>query len=96
MLLFLLVVGAVIYYLSPYSPQPTTLLMDAFNANQALNGLILGVLAVGIVYNMRQAGVISPAVRWVEAFRQSVDPSRSRRSSGGAVVCSEVTAADMA
>lgn len=78
MLLFLLVVGAAVYYLSPWSPQPTPLLLDAFNANPALNGLILAVLAVGVIYNMRQAGVISPAVRWVEAFRESVDPSRSR------------------
>lgn len=78
MLLFLLVVGAVVYYLSPWSPQPTSLLLDAFNANQALNGLILAVLAIGVIYNLRQAGVIAPAVRWVEAFRESVDPSRSR------------------
>lgn len=78
MLLFLLVVGAVVYYLSPWSPQPTPLLLDAFNANQALNGLILAVLAVGVIYNLRQAGVIAPAVRWVEAFRESVDPGRSR------------------
>jgi hypothetical protein len=78
MLLFLLAVGAAVYYLSPWSPQPTPLLLDAFNANPALNGLILGVLAVGIIYNLRQAGVITPAVRWVEAFRESVDPGRSR------------------
>jgi len=78
MLLFVLAVAAVIYYLSPWSPQPTSLLIDAFNANQALNGLILGVLGVGVIYNLRQAGVISPAVRWVEAFRESVDPGRSR------------------
>lgn len=78
MLLFLLAVGAVIYYLSPLSPQPTTLLIDAFNANPALNGLILGVLAIGVIYNLRQAGVISPSVRWVEAFRETVDPGRSR------------------
>ncbi|MEO1015060.1 MAG: hypothetical protein AAFX08_07715 [Pseudomonadota bacterium] len=78
MLLFLTVVGVVLYYLSPYSPQPTSLLLDAFNANQALNGLIIGVLFIGIVYNMRQAGVVSPAVRWVEAFIDSGDPSRTR------------------
>ncbi|MHA7873496.1 MAG: flagellar motor protein MotA, partial [Hyphococcus sp.] len=51
---------------------------DAFNANPALNGLILGVLAIGVIYNLRHAGVIAPAVRWVEAFRESVDPARSR------------------
>ncbi len=78
MLMFLLVVGAVVYYLSPLSPQPTSLLIDAFNANPALNGLILGVLAIGIIYNLRQAGVIAPAVRWVESFRESVDPARAR------------------
>lgn len=78
MLLFLLGVGAIVYYLSPLSPQPTPLLVDAFNANPALNGLILGVLAIGIIYNLRQAGVIAPSVRWVESFRESVDPGRSR------------------
>lgn len=78
MLLFLIVVTAVVYYLSPWSPDPSTILIDAFNANRALNGLILGVLAFGIIYNLRQAGVISPAVRWVEAFRETVDPRRAR------------------
>ena len=78
MLLFLIGVGAVIYYLSPLSPQPTNLLIDAFNANVGLNGLILGVLLIGVIYNLRQAGVISPAVRWVEAFRETVDPRRAR------------------
>lgn len=76
--MFILAVGAVVYYLSPLSPQPTSLLIDAFNANPALNGLILGVLAIGIIYNLRQAGVIAPAVRWVESFRESVDPARAR------------------
>ena len=78
MLLFLVAVGAGVYYLSPWSPQPTPLLVDAFNANQALNGLILSVLAIGVVFNLRLAGVISPAVRWVEAFMEIVDPGRSR------------------
>ncbi len=78
MLLFVLVVGAGVYYLSPWSPQPSPLLLDAFQANPALNGLILGVLAIGVIYNLRLAGVITPAVRWVESFRESVDPGRSR------------------
>ena len=78
MFLFLIAVGAGVFYLSPWGPQPSNLLLDAFNANQALNGLILGVLLIGIIYNMRQAGVIAPAVRWVEAFREAVDPARSR------------------
>jgi hypothetical protein len=78
MLLFLLAVAAVVYYLSPLSPEPSTILVDAFNANPALNGLILFVLVVGISYNLGQAGVIDPAVRWVEAFRETVDPRRAR------------------
>ena len=78
MLLFLIAVGAVLYYLSPWSPQPTSLLIDAFNANPALNGLILGVLAIGVIYNLRQAGVVAPAMRWVEAYSESVDAKRAR------------------
>lgn len=78
MLLFLTAVAAVIYYMSPWSPDPSDILVEAFNANRALNGLILTVLAIGIIYNLRQAGVISPAIRWVEGFRESVDPNRSR------------------
>ena len=78
MLLFLMAVGAVIYYLSPLSPQPSTLLIDSFNANQALNGLILGVLGIGIIYSLQQASIVGPAVYWVESFRETVDPRRSR------------------
>lgn len=78
MLLFLTAVAAVVYYMSPWSPDPSDILVQAFNANRALNGLILMVLAIGIIYNLRQAGVISPAIRWVEGFRESVDPNRSR------------------
>ncbi|MEE2691016.1 MAG: hypothetical protein VX640_05675 [Pseudomonadota bacterium] len=78
MLLFLLGVGALVYYLSPLSPQPSTVLVEAFNANPPLNGLILGVLLIGVIYDLRQAGVIDPAVRWVEAFRETVDPRRAR------------------
>ncbi|HNR75930.1 MAG TPA: hypothetical protein PKM48_02290 [Parvularculaceae bacterium] len=78
MLLFLIAAAAVVYYMSPWSPDPSTILVDAFNANPALNGLILGVLSIGVIYNLRQAGVISPAIRWVEAFRETVDPRRAR------------------
>ncbi|MEK7265571.1 MAG: flagellar motor protein MotA [Pseudomonadota bacterium] len=78
MLLFLIAAGAVVYLLSPLSPNPSPILMDAYNANPWLNGFILFVLVVGIIYNLRQAGVISPAVRWVEGFRETVDPRRAR------------------
>ncbi|OFW99756.1 MAG: hypothetical protein A3E78_07175 [Alphaproteobacteria bacterium RIFCSPHIGHO2_12_FULL_63_12] len=78
MLLFLIAAAAVVYYMSPWSPEPSTILVDAFNANPALNGLILFVLGIGVIYNLRQAGVISPAIRWVEGFRETVDPRRAR------------------
>ena len=78
MFLFLLAVAAVVYVLSPFGPQRTTLLVDAFNANVWLNGLILFVLFVGISYNFGQASAVSPAVRWIDSFRETVDPSRAR------------------
>jgi hypothetical protein len=69
MLLFLTAAAAVVFYLSPWSPEPSSLLVDAFNANRALNGLILFVAAFGVIYYLRAAGVVSPAIRWVEAFQ---------------------------
>ncbi len=78
MLLFISIVGVIAFYLSPLSPQPNPLMVDAFNANPMLNGLILFILGIGIVYNLRQAGVISPAVKWVNGFRDSIDPSRTK------------------
>jgi len=78
MLVFLLAIGAVVYYLSPFSPQPSPLLVDAFNANVALNGVIIFVLVVGIIYNLRQPMVIGSAVNWVESFLETADPSRAR------------------
>ncbi|NHK26568.1 hypothetical protein FF098_001445 [Parvularcula flava] len=78
MVIFLAGVGAIAFYLSPLSPQPTNLLVEAFQANVALNGLILFVLGLGIIYNLRQAAVVGPAVSWVNSFRNSVDPSRTR------------------
>jgi hypothetical protein len=78
MVLFLAVVSGIVFYLSPLSPNPNALLVAAFMANPYLNGLILGVLVLGVIYNLRQALVVGPAVRWVSAFRNSVDPSRTR------------------
>ncbi len=45
----------------------------AFLANPALNGLILGVLLIGILYTFRQVMTIGPEVRWVNDFRRA-DP----------------------
>jgi hypothetical protein len=44
-------------------------LLGAFQANPMLNGLILGVLLLGIVYSFRQVFSLAPEVRWIEHFR---------------------------
>jgi len=48
-------------------------LLDAFMANSALNGLIVGVLLLGIMYNFRQVIRLYPEVAWIESFRQSIE-----------------------
>lgn len=78
MLIFLLIVAAVVFYLSPLSPQPTSLLLDAFAANPALNGLILLVLFLGVVYHFNLIETVNRSVRWIEGFRDGVDPSTRR------------------
>ena len=62
MIAFLVVVAGVLALLLPT-------LIEAFNANPLLNGLILGVLAVGIVDAFRQVVILYPEVRWIERFR---------------------------
>ena len=42
---------------------------DAFLANSPLNGLILGVLLLGIVYIFRTVFVLTSDVAWLESFR---------------------------
>lgn len=62
MAIFLAAVAAVVALLSPG-------LTGAFMANPALNGLILGVLLVGIVMNVRQVMLLRHEVQWIEAAR---------------------------
>ncbi len=62
MAVFLAAVGGVAVVL--YSP-----LKAAFLANAPLNGLILGVLVAGILYNFRQVIMLAPEAAWLEAFR---------------------------
>ncbi len=47
----------------------------AFMANPGLNGLILGVLAVGIVLGLRQVTRLMPEIRWVNAFAGTGKPT---------------------
>ena len=49
-------------------------LEEAFRANMAINGLIVGVLIVGVTYTFAQALAIGPAARWLVRFRSSEHP----------------------
>lgn len=51
-------------------------LQRSFLNNPGLNGLIIGTLALGIVYAYRQVFRLYPEIRWVNAFRIS-DPGLS-------------------
>jgi hypothetical protein len=44
-------------------------LIDSFMNNPGLNGLIVGVLALGILYSFRQVTRLYPEIRWINAFR---------------------------
>lgn len=44
-------------------------LQDAFMANPLFNGLILGVLLIGIIYIFRQVIMIQPEISWLERIR---------------------------
>ena len=44
-------------------------IQDAFMANPGLNGLIIGVLLIGIILAVRQVVRLYPAIAWVNNFR---------------------------
>jgi hypothetical protein len=46
-------------------------LIDAFLATPVLNGLILGVLLVGVIYTFRQVMALEREVEWLETFRRN-------------------------
>ena len=72
MVLFLaLAVGVAVLLFGP--------LLEAFLANPPLNGLILGVLSLGIIYCFRQVLQLAPEVRWIETFRTN-QPGLSTQS----------------
>jgi hypothetical protein len=64
MVLFLIVVLALAAFL--FEP-----LYSAFMTNAPLNGLIIGVLVLGVIYNFRQVAMLYPEVSWIEKFRQN-------------------------
>ncbi len=65
MVVFLGIVAAACFFVF----QP---LKDAFLANATLNGLILGVLILGIFYNFRQVALLYPEVSWLDRFRDTL------------------------
>ena len=62
MALFIACVAGVAFLLFPA-------LKNAFLINPLLNGLILGVLVFGILYNLRQVARLWPEVEWLKHFR---------------------------
>ena len=46
-------------------------LFEAFMANPALNGFIIGVLLLGIIYIFRQVALLMREVAWIEGFRNN-------------------------
>jgi len=51
---------------------------EAFMANVPLNGLIVGVLILGILYNFRQVVRLYPEVAWIEDFRNNLETNGAR------------------
>ncbi|MBN9435259.1 MAG: flagellar motor protein MotA [Bosea sp.] len=72
MIIFLIIAGfvALILYRQVYA---------SFLANPALNGVILAVLAIGILLAFRQVIRIFPEIRWVNSFRTSDRSSEMER-----------------
>ncbi len=62
MILFLVIVTLAVAALSPQ-------LREAFLANTLLNGMILGVLFLGIIYIFRQVISLTPEVGWLERLK---------------------------
>ena len=65
-ILFVLIVGLIVWGLYISGP-----LYDAFLANPGLNGLIAGMLIIGIFYTLRQVYQLRPEVLWLESYRRS-------------------------
>ncbi len=68
MLIFLILVAFLVLILHAQ-------VLSAFMANPGLNGLIVGVLLIGIGYSFRQIIRLFPEIRWVNSFRLA-DPGK--------------------
>lgn len=54
-------------------------LAAAFQANPVFNGLILGVLAIGVLINFSQVLALGPAVRWLDGIDRGLPASEPPR-----------------
>src|SRR6185369_2698763 len=63
MLAFLVVVAAGLFFIRGE-------LEKFFQANPFLNGLIIGILVIGILYCLRQVLVLWPEVSWIEHYKK--------------------------
>jgi hypothetical protein len=51
-------------------------LIDAFMANPALNGVILGVAIIGILFVFQQVFALAPEASWIDSFRNNMSMQR--------------------
>lgn len=51
-------------------------LIDAFMANPALNGVILGVAVIGILFVFQQVFLLAPEAAWIDSFRNNMSMQR--------------------
>jgi len=72
MFLFLLVVTALGILLFPQ-------LQSAFFANRVFNGMILGVLLIGIIINFRQVFALKPDIVWIRSFSEKDSEQKDGR-----------------
>ncbi len=66
MLLFLAIISGVSFLILES-------LVTFFDSNPPLNGLIVGVLILGILYNFRQVIRLYPEVGWIDDYRQTLE-----------------------
>ncbi len=66
MSVFLVIVAAACAALAPQ-------LKDAFVANAVMNGMILGVLLLGVIYIFRQVLILRPEISWLEFLRRETE-----------------------
>ncbi len=75
MLGFVMLVAALIYALRDQ-------IITAFNSNRAINGLIVVVFLLAVLYTFRQVLAIGPAARWVRKLSAADDFSTLHRPPG--------------